>query len=320
MTPTKCQGCPGGEFRALDALRAIRIDPTIETASEVAVLTMLVSYACSKCGRAYPSIRRLSERARCSRRTVFSVLSRAERRTSGLLVDRKSGGPEENNTYTVKVLPLAASKPGSAAIAPLDQSSPSATIAPGVVQPLHQGGATIAPDLRSVPDHVPEEYLRGERATSPPEQLRLVGDANPKSRPKTKAGSKPKSGKPREAPNPDVAVLRDYWVAAYERAKGSAPLMLDHQWGRASKAFATLLKRVSLDDARKAVDNCMTDDWHQRNQPMPWDIANNYSKLRDARPRPATRTKYTPQETEMRDHEVDAMIAQNARSYLSVPA
>jgi hypothetical protein len=122
-----------------------------------------------------------------------------------------------------------------------------------------------------------------------------------------------KTSKAPDVLGPELVALRDYYVHAFEIARGSPPKFAS--WGRAMKCLRELLESEGIDLAKAMVDATFTDEWRSSRACDPWDILAGANKLRRSPPskpwrsppdEPTGKPDGSPEEQKAR---LDALVA-----------
>jgi len=222
----------------------------------LAVYTALVRHA-NGSGKAYPSLRRLERLLGISRHTLIKYLDILEKHALIAKHYRKSTDGDATSTLYI-ILPVggAGDAPRGATSAPRGEGD-----APQVVQPVHHGGATSAPEgLKSFKD------LRDLKDLNPPHspphggELAVSGKklATPRTKKKTSYPTDP------DAQSTLRALVFDAALAAWAREKGLT-MDIAAEWERfGSKALA---KGYQYVDWRQAFMNWLTSPYQAHGQP-----------------------------------------------------
>lgn len=127
---------------------------------------------------------------------------------------------------------------------------------------------------------------------------RVASSAQPTLFNESKKPKKRSKSKIEDPPDPRVTQLRDHYVAEYLRTQHAQPIFDKGQWGRAMKAFKSLIEATKdLERSKRIVSEAfVTEQWDCRGKIQPWEILGNANKLNGAKPSPPRKTNgYSPQ-------------------------
>ncbi len=258
-----------GDVDLLAAQRRV-FESALKTPTKMVALALLDHH--STTGRVFPSIPRLSQWTGLGERAVKVHLALLER--SGFIAIQKESG-KSNNYQLIGLMRIPPAKRERQA--PRSKPNQGTTCTSALDAPVHEMPLTRALDApEPVHEMPPKEPIEGTQEGT---QSVIAHKRDEKS-------AKRKSSKEAKAPpHPHANELKVFYLAEFERLRGTTPGFSPKDWGRAMKSFGELADKVQVDRAKNVITNALASAFAHRVQP--WDLSrdcNNYLGAKQTTP------------------------------------